>query len=150
MYFGKNKEKESWVIMAEILIILIGVGSGAAIGLAITAFIVSVGVITKMINATGTGKYSSLYENVIFIGILAGTLTMLVDINLKLNQAWLGALGFFSGIFVGVVAISLVEIINVLPVIKERIRLRTGFLYLVLSIAIGKMVGSIIYWVYIK
>ncbi|OGO85316.1 MAG: hypothetical protein A2Y22_01810 [Clostridiales bacterium GWD2_32_59] len=136
--------------MKEIIMILIGLGAGMAIGLAVTAFIISIGVITKMMNVTGTKKYSDLYQNIIFIGIITGTLAMIIDINLSINEMWLGVTGFFSGIFVGIVAISLVEIINVLPVIKERIRLRTGIVYVVISIALGKMVGSIIYWTVMK
>ncbi|HAN09212.1 MAG TPA: hypothetical protein DCP90_01190 [Clostridiales bacterium] len=138
------------MIMKEIIMILIGLGAGMAIGLAVTAFIISIGVITKMMNVTGTKKYSDLYQNIIFIGIITGTLAMIIDINLSINEMWLGVTGFFSGIFVGIVAISLVEIINVLPVIKERIRLRTGIVYVVISIALGKMVGSIIYWTVMK
>ena len=128
----------------------IGFGAGAAIGLAVTAFIISVGIITKMVNVTGTKKYNNLYQNMILIGITTGTLAMIIDINFHINEVWLGILGFFSGVFVGIVAISLVEIINVLPVIKERIRIRTGLVYVVISIALGKMVGSIIYWTVMK
>ena len=136
--------------MIEIVMMFIGFGAGAAIGLAVTAFIISVGIITKMVNVTGTKKYNNLYQNMILIGITTGTLAMIIDINFHINEVWLGILGFFSGVFVGIVAISLVEIINVLPVIKERIRIRTGLVYVVISIALGKMVGSIIYWTVMK
>lgn len=134
-------------MVSTLLMILIGFSAGSAIGLAVAAFIISVGVITKMVKTTSTEKYIKLYENMTLIGIITGTLTMIFDVNLRINPLWLGILGFFSGVFVGVVAISLVEIINVLPVIKERIRIRTGLIYVVLSIAIGKMVGSLIYWI---
>ncbi|HCC07373.1 MAG TPA: hypothetical protein DEP72_04355 [Clostridiales bacterium] len=150
MYSGENKEKEFGLIMIEIVMMFIGFGAGAAIGLAVTAFIISVGIITKMVNVTGTKKYNNLYQNMILIGITTGTLAMIIDINFHINEVWLGILGFFSGVFVGIVAISLVEIINVLPVIKERIRIRTGLVYVVISIALGKMVGSIIYWTVMK
>lgn len=57
------------------------------------------------------------------------------------------AFGLFSGIFVGCLAVSLAEVIDVIPILSRRIGLKVGMRYFLLAIAIGKLVGSLIYFI---
>lgn len=132
--------------MNTLLLIFIGFSVGSAIALAIAAFIVSVGAVTKMAVITGTEKFTNIYEMTILAGIMAGTIPIIFDFEFHINPIWLNIPGLFSGMFIGIVAISLVEIINVFPIMKQRTRLTKGLKYLIIAIALGKMIGSIIYW----
>ena len=57
-----------------------------------------------------------------------------------------GIIGLSIGIFVGCLVMSLAETLQALPVISRRIHLAVGFQYLILSIALGKMAGSLLYF----
>ena len=56
-------------------------------------------------------------------------------------------IGFSIGIFVGCLVMSLAETLQSLPVIARRIHLAVGLQYLILSIALGKMLGALLYFV---
>lgn len=49
--------------------------------------------------------------------------------------------------FVGCLVMSLAETLQALPVFSRRIHLAVGFQYVILSIALGKLMGSLIYFV---
>ena len=50
------------------------------------------------------------------------------------------------GIFVGCLVMSLAETLKALPVFTRRIRLSVGFPWVIASIALGKLAGSLIYF----
>ena len=56
-------------------------------------------------------------------------------------------IGLIAGIFVGCWAMALAEILNVFPIFVRRTKIVKAVPYLVLSIAIGKGIGSLIYFV---
>lgn len=56
--------------------------------------------------------------------------------------------GLFSGIFVGCLIMSLAETLDTVPTISRRIKLAVGLQYIILSIGLGKCVGSLLYFWY--
>ena len=52
-----------------------------------------------------------------------------------------------SGIFVGCLVMSLAETLKALPVISRRIGLAVGLQYVILAVALGKLAGSLVYFV---
>ncbi len=58
----------------------------------------------------------------------------------------MGIAGLSIGIFVGCLVMSLAETLKALPVINRRIRLAVGLQYVILSIGVGKLVGSLVYF----
>ena len=55
--------------------------------------------------------------------------------------------GFFAGIFVGCLALAIAEMLNTIPVFTRRIGFRHGLGIVVLCIALGKAVGSLLYFI---
>ena len=49
--------------------------------------------------------------------------------------------------FVGCIAVSIAEVLDVIPVFMRRARLKNGIQAFVLSIAFGKAAGSLIYFI---
>ena len=60
----------------------------------------------------------------------------------------MGIFGAFSGIFVGAWAMALTEIVNIVPIFTRRIDLRRGMEILIAGMAVGRTVGSLIYYYY--
>ena len=63
-----------------------------------------------------------------------------------LGHLVLGIFGLGSGIFVGCLVMSLAETLKALPVISRRIRLAVGLQYVILSVALGKLFGCLVYF----
>ena len=55
--------------------------------------------------------------------------------------------GLFAGIFVGCLALAIAEMLNTIPVFARRIGFRHGLGIVVLSIALGKAAGSLLYFI---
>ena len=58
----------------------------------------------------------------------------------------IGGYALCTGIFVGVLAMALTEVLNVLPILLRRTRLTKGLPWLILAFALGKVVGSLVYF----
>jgi stage V sporulation protein AB len=56
-------------------------------------------------------------------------------------------IGVFAGIFVGCLSIALSEVLDGIPIFARRIRLKMGVSIAVLMVAVGKIAGSIVYFV---
>ena len=62
------------------------------------------------------------------------------------STLFLSIFGLSVGIFVGCLVMSLAETLKALPVISRRLYLAVGLQYLILSIALGKLAGSLAYF----
>ena len=54
--------------------------------------------------------------------------------------------GVFAGMFVGSLALAIAEMLDSIPIFSRRISFRHGIGLAILSVAIGKVCGSIIYF----
>ena len=130
----------------NLLLIVIGIGSGMAIAAGVFALITKVGVIPQIADVTHTAAYVTTYEMAILAGALFGNYVTIFPISLSLPTWVMGIFGIFSGIFVGCLATALAESLNVTAIFTRRLRLHTGIAWIVLSMALGKIFGSLIYF----
>lgn len=133
-------------ILKGIILAVIGFSSGAIVAGGIFAFIAIIGVVPRMAQRTRTMKYIPIYEDAISLGGIFGTLTMFVDFYLPIGPVLTALFAFAIGIFVGGVAVSLAEVINVVPIFMRRAHLTKGIPVLIAAVAIGKCVGSLAYF----
>ena len=132
--------------MKEIILVLFSLASGLLVSSGIFAFIAAIGIVPRMAWRTGTKKYIRFYEDIIVLGGVLGTMTMFVDFRL-LPWDWLLLLiSLAEGIFVGVLAMALTEVLNVMPILMRRARLTQGLRWIILSFALGKVIGSLAYY----
>ena len=81
------------------------------------------------------------------MGGILGNVSDLYELPIRAGgNVALGIFGLASGIFVGCLVMSLAETLKALPVINRRIRLAVGLQYVILSVALGKLVGSLVYF----
>ena len=126
------------------LLPLIGFGSGVVISGAVFAFITIIGVVPRLAQKTGTQHHIKIYESAIVVGGIFGALAGLFNFQLPIGF-FAPVLGLAVGIFYGVLAMSLAEVLNVIPILTRRGRVQRGMFYFVLAIAIGKLCGSLVY-----
>ena len=126
------------------ILALLGFSSGVVISGAVFAFITIVGVVPRLAQKTSTQAYIKFYESAIVAGGIFGTLAGLFSLNIPIGiLVVIPALCI--GIFYGVLAMSLAEVLNVIPILTRRGRVQRGMFYFVIAIALGKLCGSLIY-----
>ena len=128
-----------------------GFSAGGVTAGGVFAFLAMIGVFPRLIGKTGTGRHICLYETALIIGGIAGNVSDILEYPVRLGEGMpgqliLGTAGLAVGIFVGCLVMSLAETLKALPTISRRIRLAVGLQYVILSVALGKTVGALVYF----
>lgn len=132
--------------MTEIFLIIFSIASGLMVSAGVFAFIAAIGIIPRMAWRTGTRHYIRFYEDIIVLGGIWGTTTMFVEYRLPSWDCFIIAVALFEGLFVGILAMALTEVLNVMPILMRRARLTKGLQWIILAFALGKVFGSLIYY----
>jgi stage V sporulation protein AB len=131
-----------------LFIILVGLASGLAVGSGFVAFLSVLGVIPRLTQLTKTMKLISWYEWSVVLGALLGTVGSLRDPLFSFSPLVTIPLGLAGGIFVGMLAAALTEVLNVLPILAKRVRVDDKLETLLMAIVLGKVFGSLFHWIY--
>jgi stage V sporulation protein AB len=128
--------------------ILIGFAGGLAVGAGFVAFLTVLGIIPRLMQLTKTMKYIQGYEWGVISGAVCGGWLSLQGSVLHLPAFSAVIVGFTSGIFIGMLAAALTEVLNVLPILAKRIGIAEGMIVLLMAIVLGKVFGSLFHWIY--
>jgi len=134
------------VIARQVILAMIGLGGGFVVAGGVFAFIVGLGIITRYAGITHTAHNLLLYEDCVFLGAIFGNLLFLYHLPVPLGNAFAGIMGLFFGLFVGGWSVALAEIVNIFPIFAKRIKLTKGTKGIVISMAIAKVIGSLMYF----
>lgn len=129
-------------------VMFLGLASGLAVGAGFVAFLTVLGVIPRLTQLTKTMKFIHYYEWAVIIGALTGVWASLWDPIIGISAYFLIPLGLTDGVFVGMLAAALTEVLNVIPILAKRIHLDGKIIILIMAIVLGKIFGSIFQWVY--
>lgn len=132
--------------MEQVLLGIIGFASGFIVAGGVVALMIGLGIIIRFIGISHTAKHVMLYEDTILLGTVAGTLLTVFEVKLVLGSWILLVTGLFMGIFVGGWIMALAEIINVFPVYCRRLGITKGTSWIVIAIAVGKTLGSLLHF----
>ena len=75
-----------------------------------------------------------------------GNLMTVYDISVPLGGIGLAVMGIFFGIFVGSWILALAEIVNIFPVFFRRMSVTKGLSLVIIAIAAGKTLGSMLHF----
>ena len=142
--------------------------SGAAYGILSAAGVftvfVAVGLVPRFAGRTHTAGKILLYEEMVIFGTLAGSFLSIFSRCSQFGAWWQqhfpgqeeallragGAIqlifGLFSGMFVGCLALAIAEMLDSIPSFTRRISFRHGIGLAVVSMAAGKLCGSLLYF----
>lgn len=127
-------------------LIMIGFGSGVFVAGAVVAFIAIIGVVPRLAQKTDTKGFIKLYEEAIIAGGIIGAADMYFNLYLPIGRVAVIFISFCIGIFYGSVAVSITEVLNIIPILARRARLIQGMRWFVCAIAFGKLIGSLLYY----
>ncbi len=128
--------------------LFLGLASGFAVGAGFVAFLTVLGVIPRLTQLTKSMQYIHFYEWAIVIGVVIGTWLGLQEMKLFWTKWVLIPIGFADGIFNGMLAAALTEVLNVFPILAKRLGIQEKIIYLMMALVFGKIVGSLYQWIY--
>lgn len=131
-----------------VLVMLIGFAGGLAVGSGFVAFLTVLGIIPRLTQLTKTMKMIHHYEAAVVLGAVIGALGTLWNPVLFLSPYLLIPLGLAAGIFVGMLAAALTEVLNVFPILAKRVGIDGKMAILLMAFVFGKVLGSIFQWIY--
>ncbi|KGP72179.1 stage V sporulation protein AB [Pontibacillus yanchengensis] len=124
----------------------IGLASGLAVGAGFVAFLTVLGIIPRLVQLSKSARYTRLYELCVVLGVLFGTLLSFDDIPVSFPVIILAIWGGFHGVFIGMLAAALTEVLNVFPILARRIGMEKSLLWFLMAIVLGKIFGSLFQW----
>ncbi len=150
------------MLIDNIILVVCGFCFGIMVATGVFTVLFVVGLVPRFADKTNTAKCEILYEEFIIAGTMLGCVASIFDFPLHLGEAMLllpqgvydiltnlllSVIGIFTGIFVGCLALAIAELLDSIPIFARRMKLHGGFGMIVTAVALGKLVGSIIYFV---
>lgn len=134
--------------MSSFVQIIIGFSSGIAVGSGFVAFITILGVIPRLMQLSQAEAYVKVFICSVILGTLLGTYFSFTENTWNDSILLLVLFGVSHGIFNGMLAAALAEVLNVFPILTKRLQLKKYLLSLLMAIVFGKIVGSLFQWLY--
>lgn len=135
-------------LISLLLLTVIGLGSGLVVGAGFIAFITVLDIIPRAIQMTNTRGFLYHYQMVLVAGAVLGSLVPELGISFGLPVVIAVVVGWFMGIYVGFFVAALTEVINVLPIVARRLKIKREIAYLFTALSLGKALGSLVYWLF--
>lgn len=126
--------------------IILGFASGIAVGAGFVAVLTMLGIIPRLVQLSRSNDSIKLYTAATVIGAIVGTFLSFTTMTFYLPNLFLMLWGLCHGLFIGMIAAALTEVLNVYPIITKRIGLYDHLLYLIMAIVFGKIFGSLFQW----
>ena len=145
-------------------LILIGGSYGLLAAAGVFTVLVAVGLVPRFAGKTHTAEHVLLYEEMVIFGTLTGCVLSIfsrycqfgawwqqnfpnrLSLLYGLGTVWQAMFGLFSGMFIGCLALAIAEMLDSIPILSRRISFRHGLGFAVVSMAIGKICGSLLYF----
>ncbi|MBO3445802.1 MULTISPECIES: stage V sporulation protein AB [Clostridia] len=135
----------------KLFLFIYGLSCGMMVGAGVVGILILIGIIPRMAQVSKTKEYMSLYEGILVVGTLLGSLISIQKIYI--NIGWIGAIifGLAYGIFVGFLSSGLTEVLDYIPTISRRLKVPTIYLkYVIICLLIGKVIGSFVGWTIVR
>jgi stage V sporulation protein AB len=135
-------------LVNSVFLAIIGLAGGVVVGSGFVAFITVLDIIPRLTVITKTFRFISFYEYAIVLGVLLFTWIDFRELIGYMSDWFLIPLGLFFGIFIGMLAAALTEVINVIPILAKRLNMEKHIIYILMAMAFGKIAGSLFQWLF--
>lgn len=136
--------------MHYVLQLFIGLSSGIIIGASYVALLVIFDLIPRLAQVAKAFNRSKQLELALVTGAFGFSIFDMLNVTLYLPSIVTQLVGgIFNGIFVGMLAAALAEVMNVLPIIAKRLKVVQSLSALMLAMVCGKVIASLIDWLFI-
>ncbi|MTI70922.1 MAG: stage V sporulation protein AB [Firmicutes bacterium] len=133
-------------MIIKLILVLIGLSGGILVGTALASFITLLDIVPRLAQVSNTSFLISFYQIIMTLSIVVVTLSHFFEYSLHLTKYITMPIGLIIGVFVGLLAAALAEVLNVIPILERRTKLGKNIYYCLLGISLGKVFGSLFYW----
>jgi len=151
-------------MVQSFFLLLMGISYGLLAAAGVFTVLVAVGLVPRFAGKTHTAKHVKLYEEMVIFGTLTGCLLSVFSRYCQFGAwwekqfpehmallhgiavFWQGVFGIFAGMFIGCLALAIAEMLDSIPILSRRISFRHGLGLAVVSMAAGKLCGSLVYF----
>ena len=121
--------------------------SGLMVGSAFATFYSTLGVFSKILYKTGFSKGYKALSMAMCAGLIVGSIASVYDISISGIFFTSYALMLFGGAFIGMYFALLAEVLKVIPIMSSFGLTRKLIITTIFAVALGKLVGSLIYFI---
>ncbi len=150
--------------MRTVFLIIAGGSYGLLSSAGVFTVLAAVGLVPRFAGKTHTAGKIILYEEAVVFGTITGAILSIFrrycsfgawwqerfpgcEEGLYLiGVVWQTAFGLFAGMFVGCLALAIAEMLDSIPILARRVSFRHGMGLAILSMAAGKLCGSLLYF----
>lgn len=150
--------------MKTCFLALLGASYGVLSSAGVFTVLVAVGLVPRFAGKTHTANRVLLYEEMVVFGAVTGCILSIFNRYCQFGawwqarfperlSLWLGigvflqaVYGIFAGMFIGCLALAIAEMLDSIPIFARRISFRHGLGLAILSMAVGKLCGSLLYF----
>lgn len=150
--------------MKTLLLMIAGSSYGFLSSAGVFTVLAAVGLVPRFAGKTHTAGKVILYEEAVIFGTITGAVLSIFSGYCQfgawwqeqfpgcltqlyaVGTVWQAAFGLFAGMFVGCLALAIAEMLDSIPILARRISFRHGIGLAVVSMAIGKLCGSVFYF----
>jgi stage V sporulation protein AB len=133
-----------------VLVPFIGLAGGFAVGSAFVALLIVLDLIPRLVQMTRAYRRSWIFESAIVSGAIYWICADYFNWKLGWTPGALLVPAIFEGLFVGMLAAALTEVLNVIPIVADRLRLKPYLFALLIAMALGKVAGSLVDWLLLQ
>lgn len=133
-------------VVAAGLAIFLGLAGGIAVGGGVIALFIVLDMIPRLAQVTRSYNRVHWYEGAMVSGAVLGTAADFWNWRLAGPSILTGVVGLFNGVFIGLLAAALTEVLNVLPILAKRLHMKRYLFGLLLAMVFGKTAGSLFEW----
>lgn len=156
------------MFLRQLLLAAVGCSAGLIVSAGVFTVLISVGLIPRFAGKMHVARKIFALEEMVVLGTLAGGFFSIFSdwgmIGAFVRQrqlfgpgmtdgiwnliasVFLIFFGLFAGIFVGCLALAIAEMLDTIPIFSRRIRFRHGLGIAILAVALGKLIGSLVYF----
>ncbi|WP_170308042.1 stage V sporulation protein AB [Paenibacillus dakarensis] len=134
------------LVLQHIMTILLGIAGGIAVGGGVIALIIVLDIVPRLSQLTHTYNKVHWYEGALITGSLIGTIADFWMWKISLGPVISTIIGLFCGVFIGMLAAALTEVLNVLPILSKRLKMTKYLFGLLMAMVAGKVAGSLFDW----
>lgn len=150
--------------MMKLFLIFMGSTYGFLSAAGVFTVLAAVGLVPRFAGRTHTADRVWLYEEMVIWGTVFGCIVSVFTERCQVYSwlrsrypgqelLWMGwgrallvVIGLFAGMFVGCLALAIAEMLDSIPILARRISFRGGIYFVIFSMALGKLAGSLFYF----
>jgi stage V sporulation protein AB len=129
---------------------VVAFGGGITVGSAAAAFIALLKIVPRLVQISNTNDQIKTYQYVLTAGFVLFTGVYFSNFHFNLSKYITIPIGFLYGVFIGMLSSALAEVLNVIPVLSKKFKLKNRMNYIIYTLLFGKVAGALYFWILMK